>query len=183
MDDKEQRFYQELFRFISEQSCTILKNLTGHINFKVTDMPSIDYSFDHWISTIEANLGPVSVYVKAHFDSATSRWLSAKNLKIPDDEVPVSMLRAFIEEYLNYLMGAIKSRYKDPSTTKSVPLTEPSYDTVVLHQKQEEVNVALWRLELAEDRCIVLQAYVRVRGNIEDLEIEHGQPLKKVTLL
>lgn len=170
MDNAEIEFYNDAFRHVREQSAGVLETLSRRKNIQVLDIPAdADYSYDHWISSIMVRLGPVSIYLKVHFDSKTARELVAGNIKMEKTEIPVKMLIGFIEEYLNVLMGTIKSLYGSKDVEPSTPDSEPSFDTVDLDHGADDMNSEKWQLKW-DTGDIALVAYIVVTGSIADLE-------------
>lgn len=184
MDEQEIDLYNNLFKYIRQQSREVLEKMTSISWIDTDELPINALKADHWVSVIEVNLEVLSVHLKVHFDSATARLLASKNLELPEDKLPVFMLRSFIQEFLNYLMGAIKSGYSRNSSLPSVPLTEPSYDTVNINNLSNEINVKKWCLKIQGllEHSITIQAYIRVTGELSEIKSVDVGKFKKVVL-
>tara|TARA_B100001094_G_C17990743_1_gene700061 strand:+ start:339 stop:905 length:567 start_codon:yes stop_codon:yes gene_type:complete len=122
-------FYEDCFKFTEESSLTILESITSsdelrHRDFELTE----DLTYDHWVCSIMVALGEARVYIEAHFASRTARRIAAKGLRMEEKGLTTSVLIDFMREYLNRIMGDIKSRYLSDAEEVSLPQVTPAYD-------------------------------------------------------
>ena len=163
-------FYDYCFQFSEEASLRILKESIGEDKLETTPLkPGEDFSYDHWVCSIAVALGEAKVYVKAHFDSKTARKVAAKGTQLTEKGLPTSVLIDFMREYLNQIMGDIKSQFLSEEEDVSVPEISPSYDEGIGSENNLDVNSRFWKIEL-EFGQIILGCYITAIGDVTSIE-------------
>ncbi len=167
--DTELAFYEDCFSYTEETSVSVLKSLTGNEHFEVKEFKfGEDYTYDHWVCSITVGLGEAKVYIKAHFDSRTARQVAAKAMGKGPELIKTTVLIDFMREYLNQVMGDIKTRYQSDEDEVSLPQITPSYDKGIGTQQDLDLNVKYWNVAWQQG-AIVVGCYVIPTGDVTTL--------------
>ena len=164
--ETETSFYDDCFSHTEGISLRILKSSTNHDDLVVKPFNfDEDFTYDHWVCSITVALGEAKVYIKAHFASRTAREVAAKGLCVEDEGLSTSVLIDFMREYLNRVMGDIKSRYQSDEVEVSVPQITPAYDKGVSTEGDLDLNVRYWKI-CWNGGQIVLGCYIIPTGDV-----------------
>lgn len=170
MDTQEKQFYDLAFSRIESDALQVLKDLGRLEEASIDNAINTDMDFhdDHWISSIEVKLGPASIYLKAHYHSKAVRTLVSRRFGEKSRDFPISILPGFMEEYLNVLMGSLKTSFNTQYKETSTPTTTPSYDILKFFNKDPELNSKRWTISF-DGKKIAISAFAMVNGDVEGL--------------
>lgn len=183
INEKEVTFYKDTFSFIEQ--CTkrcfesYSKGLSQVETSVIPEDEAIDY--DHWGCSILVNLGFGSIGLKLHYRSSVAREIASRRMNLPKDRVPSLILRDVIQEYLNLLMGQIKSRYGGKDIRVSLPITEPLDDLSDPRFEAIDRNAKNWKLSWSVENSMFFSCFVDLWqdidqiGEIDSVEIESVQ--------
>ena len=173
----EESFYNRCFEVVQECSLNVLRSTSKIDALEMTRYePGEDLTHDHWVCSLSIDLGPATVYIKVHFDSRTARRLANRYRIIKNQDLPVSMLSDYMREYLNLMMGDIKTRYGCELETVSVPKIAPTYDQGTSMHSDTDINSTFWKIAW-KDSQVILGCFVSVQGDISKLQPNH-QPVQ-----
>ena len=112
----------EVFDFVRDSTKVCLKEFVDSQDIDARNIPDADQiNYDHWVCSIKIKLDYGSISMKLHYRSNVARHVASVRFNIPAKEIADSTLRDMIQEYLNLVMGRIKSRYGSADVSVTVP--------------------------------------------------------------
>lgn len=137
---------------------------------------------DHWITSIHIQLSFMNIDLSMHYVSKAARAVASKKLGIPVELLPNQLVIDVMQEYLNMLMGRLKSSFPHPGNQATIPLTRPAMDADGLGVIPIDRHSAEWSL-VWQDHSFLFQAFIAQTGPIESHSEEEEKSSQNVEYL
>lgn len=147
ISERESRFYREVFDYVRDSSIEILREfdeIDGIICDELSDEDEL--RCDHWICSIIVNFDEARIAIRLHYRSGVARHIAAQRTSLEPTDIPDILIRDIIQEYLNLIMGRIKTRYGSASVVVSLPKSQPANDLEGPRADNAVGNADYWKL-------------------------------------
>lgn len=164
MSGTEKNFVDSCFAYTRETGLTYLNHSTGMSDLNLRDFnPRNKLDYEHWICSITVNLDTAKIYIKSHFNSGTARMIAAAAAQKPEDEISDAFMMDYMKEYLNMVMGYIKSRYQSQDVNVSLPVISKGAPSPLDTGSPSDTYTDFWKITCG-DHEIVMGSFVTLTG-------------------
>lgn len=180
MKKKEVEFYQLCFSEARKASFFVLQSLVNIEDLKIVEVENAFFeNRDYWECSIKVPLGPSTIYLKVLFDSNSSRQLSSAGIGIDIKLVPKSILIDFIKEYLNMMMGILKSKLGiDTLDSNCIAKVRPTFDRATLDDGSYEMTTDKWKITW-NTGMLVFECFIQILENPDEISEEEEEEEQK----